>query len=568
MPVQSVNIAMSRWYQHRLEEQAISTHAQFVEVGQRRVFVRYAGEGATIVLLHQSPQNSRALLSWIDRLSTHYAVIAPDTPGFGFSDPLPIAQPTIPDYANALKQLLDTLGVERALIYGVHTGAVTALRFALDFPHCVAGLVCDGYARFTTEERQKLLDGYLPPFEPSWDGTHLLWLWSRLREQNLFFPWNDPTRTARLAYPAPSAEKLHSDVMDVLDAGDGYRIGYRAPFLYDDATAASRLTVPTKIFYRSEDVLAPHLRRLHHLPANVTAELVDGGAAALIEKSDAMFKQYANTASIVDLHANVEANASTTRKQFLTSRGVITINISPGETKEALIVLHDLGMPAKAPVDAPFGAMVITPELPGHGASGKWEVANLTPAAIADAIIEVLDQLSVTQFTLHAEGASGAIAAVLAAKASAVSKICRLLCVHNPIPLDDVETSQFLSRLPDAASHITGAHLIAAWQWVRMKHLFWPWLPQDGNAARKVDAPAPLRLHGEMREIVRAGAGFAVLWRNSLAVNMVNAPSKLACPIEITVDDEPERIRLATRLVNALKLQVKSSMSGIKSWQK
>ena len=229
---------------------------QFVQVHERHVFVRYAGRGPALLLLHQSPQNSRALIPWIERLAQSYAVFAPDTPGFGFSDPLPLAQPTIPDYAAALDALLEKMGIDRVLVYGVHTGAVTALRFALDYPNRVAALVCDGYARFDAAERQSLLGDYLPPFEPKWDGSHLLWLFARFREQNLFFPWNTPTQAARLAYPLPSTDKLHSDVMDVLDAGDGYRVGYRAPFLYDDPTAAARLTVPSMIFYRAEDVHA------------------------------------------------------------------------------------------------------------------------------------------------------------------------------------------------------------------------------------------------------------------------------------------------------------------------
>ncbi|MCA3042008.1 MAG: alpha/beta fold hydrolase, partial [Rhodocyclaceae bacterium] len=116
-----------------ISSSAVSTHpisAQFIDVAGRRVLVRFAGSGPAVLLLHQSPQNSRALIAWIERLSAHYSVFAPDTPGFGYSDPLPLAQPTIPDYAAALSALLDALGIERVIVNGVHTGAVTALRFA------------------------------------------------------------------------------------------------------------------------------------------------------------------------------------------------------------------------------------------------------------------------------------------------------------------------------------------------------------------------------------------------------------------------------------------------------
>jgi len=316
-----------------ISSSAVSTHpisAQFIDVAGRRVLVRFAGSGPAVLLLHQSPQNSRALIAWIERLSAHYSVFAPDTPGFGYSDPLPLAQPTIPDYAAALSALLDALGIERVIVNGVHTGAVTALRFALDFPARVAGLICDGYARFNAEERQLLLNGYLPPFEPQWDGSHLLWLWARLREQHLFFPWNTATKSARMAYPAPSTERLSGDVLDILDAGDGYRAGYRAPFLYDDATAASRLTVETCIFYRAEDVLVTHLPRLQGLPTNVVAEIVNGGPAALIERTDAFIASHAANASRLNAGAAVFGAVSTRRRVFDTTHGSMCALIATG----------------------------------------------------------------------------------------------------------------------------------------------------------------------------------------------------------------------------------------------
>ena len=93
--------------------------SQFVQVGERKVFIRAAGQGPTLLLLHQSPQNSRALIPWIERLSADYAVFAPDTPGFGFSDPLPLLAPEIPDYAAALAALnsLTHLGPVEALLF-------------------------------------------------------------------------------------------------------------------------------------------------------------------------------------------------------------------------------------------------------------------------------------------------------------------------------------------------------------------------------------------------------------------------------------------------------------------
>ncbi len=538
---------------------------QFIQVQARHVMVRYAGRGPALMLLHQSPQNSRALVPWIERLASHYSVFAPDTPGFGYSDPLPLAQPTIPDYAAALNALLEKLGIDRVLVYGVHTGAVTALRFALDYPNRVAALVCDGYARFDAAERQSLLGDYLPPFEPKWDGSHLLWLFARFREQNLFFPWNTPTQAARLAYPLPSTAKLHSDVMDVLDAGDGYRIGYRAPFLYDDPTAAARLAVPSTIFYRAEDVLEPHLTRLPPLPEHVTAERIEGGPAALIAKCDAVFQRFAANAAIVDSEAVIDAAKSSTRFILHVDNGPLACRSYAGDSSRAEIYLHDIGTPAVMPADAKQGAFVLVPDLPNHGASRGWKSDAVTIETSAKAILSVADKLNLSNITIRASGGACAIAALLAKHLSAR---CATLILVDPLPLNKAEREQFLQSLPDLTPVATGAHLIAAWNWSRLQHLFWPWLISDANAAREVDAPSSYRVHADVVEMVRASESFAVLWASALNADLESIMAKLDCVIRVSCGGEAERVRLAERLVTRLNLNpTDSAVKGMRQWQ-
>lgn len=535
---------------------------QFVDVDGRRVFLRAAGTGPTVLLLHQSPQNSRALLPWIERLAARYAVIAPDTPGFGCSDPLPLAQPTIPDYAAALNRLMAVLGVGRAMVYGVHTGAVTGLRFALDFPQRVALLICDGYARFDKAERQKLLGDYLPPFEPCWDGTHLLWLWARFREQNLFFPWNTPTREARLAYPAPATTKLHSDVMDVLDVGDRYRVGYRAPFLYDDATAAARLTVPARLFYRVEDVLATHLARLPSLPSHVLAQQIAGGQAALVVAADEAFAAFAKGSDVVD--AALAATRVTAQNRFAvaTSHGTLSFHARAGTGAATEICLGDIGAPASIPVDVATEHSALAPELPGHGASRGWQTDAVSPQNVAAAIADAVRTHTQGPVRVRASGGAAAIGASLAEQLGAQ---CKHLRLTDPLALDTQEREQFLSRLPNTTPHDTGSHLIAAWNWARMRHLFWPWLPADGAAARKVDAPAPAHVHAEVIEITRAGPLWHALWRESLQFDLAASIARCTCLIEVVSSAEPELLRIASRLAASPKLQPITSVTADQS---
>ena len=540
--------------------------SQFIRVQHRDVLLRYAGRGPALLLLHQSPQNSRALTPWIARLSTNYAVFAPDTPGFGYSDPLPMTAPEIADYAAAIAALVDALGIGKVLVYGVHTGAVTAMRLALDFPEKIAGLVCDGYARFNNTEREAILANYLPPFEPTWDGGHLMWLFARLHEQHLFFPWHEPTLTARLQYPVPSPERVHSDVMDVLDAGDGYRVGYRAPFLYDDATAAARLAVPTRIYYRTEDVLSPHLLRLPVLPSHVTAEIVEGGPAALAVKADAAFAAFSPDATVCATDQCVAfalAASISTRFFVATSHGPIVLRSIAGCGEHDLLLLHELGQPARTVVTSDQYRRVIIIDLPGHGASRDWPVAQCDPKSIAEAMMVALNVAEVDLIGIEVDGGSAAIAVALAQR---LGPRCLGITLIRPLALSPTERNAFMALLPAAVPLPGGGHLAAVWQWARLKYLFWPWLPPTGNAARKTAAPAPRRVHADVVEVLRAGPRFEALWRHSLAFDLTSALATLTCPITIRSSLETEPRRMSASLAEALGMTAAPSPPGELIW--
>ncbi len=536
--------------------------SQFVQVGERRVLVRYAGAGPALVLLHQSPQSSAALLPWFEAFAGRFAVFAPDTPGFGRSDPLPLAQPSIPDLARALGDLLQALGLQKVLLYGVHTGAAITLRLAQDQPERVAALVCDGLALFTAEERQPLLDGYLPPFEPRWDGGHLLWLWARVREQTLFFPWHVGTSAARLAdYPLLPPEALHADVMDLLAAGDGYRAGYRAPLLYEHSRlGASRLSVPARLLYRRSDVLRPHLERLGSLPVNVQAQEV-ADAPALGAQMAAHFDAFAAAASTTDA-AQAVAQASSPRHcrvplpagalAFLrtpSANACVDADVDAGAATE--LFLPDIGTPATWPPDAAPGHQSLVLEWPGHGASDRRAAADVSLQTLAKDLVQALaaPELAVSgPLRLRAQGGGCALAAVLA---HALGPRCTGLVLQQPMPLNPAERDWFLASLPDWQPVATGAHLIAAWNWARLQHLFCPWLAPDAAAALRAPAPPPRRVHADALEMLRAGPGLASLWAAALVADWPALLAVLPCAVQMESGGPPQRAALASRLMQA-----------------
>ncbi|NLE81924.1 MAG: alpha/beta hydrolase [Rhodococcus sp.] len=107
--------------------------------GYRRAF-RIAGQGPVILLLHGIGDNSTTWSDVIPHLAKNHTVIAPDLLGHGRSDK-PRADYSVAAYANGMRDLLVTLGIDRVTIVGHSLGGGVAMQFAYQFPQMVERLV-------------------------------------------------------------------------------------------------------------------------------------------------------------------------------------------------------------------------------------------------------------------------------------------------------------------------------------------------------------------------------------------------------------------------------------------
>lgn len=99
-----------------------------------------SGTGTPVVCLHGLTATRRHVLMGSRALArSGHRVVLYDARGHGAS--APAATYTYPDLAGDLHELVDALGIDRAVLVGVSMGAHTAIRFALDQPDRVGGLV-------------------------------------------------------------------------------------------------------------------------------------------------------------------------------------------------------------------------------------------------------------------------------------------------------------------------------------------------------------------------------------------------------------------------------------------
>jgi pimeloyl-ACP methyl ester carboxylesterase len=128
-----------------------------------------AGEGPPVVLLHGLTA-TRSYVVMGSRLleRSGYRTIAYDARGHGHSSPAPDSGTYgYAHLAEDLEQLLDELGIGRALLAGASMDAHTALRFALLRPERVAGLgiVTPAYDPRTHTSKGEGEDTLAPPHE-------------------------------------------------------------------------------------------------------------------------------------------------------------------------------------------------------------------------------------------------------------------------------------------------------------------------------------------------------------------------------------------------------------------
>jgi len=132
------------------------------------IFYRSAGapSAPVILLLHGFPSSSHQYRNLIPLLATRYRVIAPDFPGYGFTE-VPAERKyayTFASLTRTTEAFLDALKIQKFAVYIFDYGAPVALRLALNRPQAIAAII--------TQSGNAYVDGlgekFWAPFRAYW----------------------------------------------------------------------------------------------------------------------------------------------------------------------------------------------------------------------------------------------------------------------------------------------------------------------------------------------------------------------------------------------------------------
>jgi len=199
------------------------TTYQHADVDGTKIFYREAGRKAApaVLLLHGFPTSSHMFRNLIPALADRYHVIAPDLPGFGFSDAPDRKQfqYTFENLAKVIGRFIETLGLERYSIYVFDYGAPVGLRLALAHPERIQAIISQNgnayeeglsegwnpiqkYWKEPTEENRTALREFLKPEATKWQYLY------GVRDETLVAPEAYELDSALLARPGNDEVQL------------------------------------------------------------------------------------------------------------------------------------------------------------------------------------------------------------------------------------------------------------------------------------------------------------------------------------------------------------------------
>ena len=244
----------------------------YADIGDgNQMYYETMGEGYPVIFLHQSWWSNFEFEKVIPLVAKEYKVYAPDTLGFGFSQPAPEWW-EFTDFGDAVINFMDDLGIEKAHFAGQHSGSLIMADLCARYPDrvncCVFGgqAIYDDELRKNKNARRRMLGmnqmPYVKVLEPGdvignegailqrkESGSHMIEFWNEQMREN-------PDSRLEFVQRATIANLLHydkggADVITVLLGFDLRRVLPKVTPIFETIQQAAERTSSEIIKYKA-----------------------------------------------------------------------------------------------------------------------------------------------------------------------------------------------------------------------------------------------------------------------------------------------------------------------------
>ncbi len=415
-----------------------------------------------LICCHASPVTWRSWQALMPAIGRDRMVVAFDSPGHGDSSK-PATQPAIQDYAAAIGDALDVLGLDRFDVIGNHTGSKVCVALALQRPRSVRRLVLIS-APFYSDADLKTMKARYAEVPLAEDGSHWLTRWKALQ--------------GALGASLP-VEYVHRTFVDTLRGGLEYEWGHHAAFAFQHADHLPRVAQPVLVLNPHDEIHEATKRGEQHLKngrlvdlesshelldlqpddfADVLRDFLDGPAEDPDPVSLTPEPVGAGPAARPTRVRRAYRDVGFGRMHYLdatpdreVSRPVVCLHASPRSGRDFGGIPEVLGHDRR----------VIAPDFPGLGGSAA-PAAPMTMEQWDDSVLALLDQLGVGEFDVFGYH-TGSVAAVdLALRAH--DRVKNVAVISLPLMEQAAREQHLASIAPDLIVREDGSHLIELWQ--------------------------------------------------------------------------------------------------------
>jgi pimeloyl-ACP methyl ester carboxylesterase len=243
----------------KLKKQQVNS--SIIRTDHGEIEYRTIGNGQPIVFIHGGHSNCHETLSCKGFDLERFQLIIPSRPGYGNT---PLANNNTPGKAAGLiAELLEILSIDKAIIYGISAGGLTAIELAAVFPDKVDKLIlASAVSKKWLDPQERIYKAARIIFHPKMEGM----TWGIVR----FFSKLFPLMIAKSFYPQFSAETNHKlrkeDIKELIAALNNYRS--KNGFINDidqniDQEMLNRVDASSLVIHSKNDNSVPYEHAVH-----------------------------------------------------------------------------------------------------------------------------------------------------------------------------------------------------------------------------------------------------------------------------------------------------------------